>query len=213
MADQRAGLGDRHIKCSGCTGSAPHTRERRHPLSGAPGSGQCSRLEIPNARAGRWSDRIRRTSDSGRGPFSDVPLASGMEPVSQRPGNPRLSFFSLFAARFSCRDFCGFFFASRLRSKPLLMTRSPGARCIALAPHATHLAPFRARTQTCMDRKASSDAEKRVLWRRLVIFRLVCLARDAPQALSPGQSLTLVSSTNQGGRLRPAHSLHLLNLQ
>jgi hypothetical protein len=43
---------------------------------------------------------------------------------AQRLWKPRLCFFSLFAARFSCRDFVGFFFASRLLSKPLLMARS-----------------------------------------------------------------------------------------
>lgn len=78
LAGQRAGLQDWHIGCSGCTGSAPHTREPRHLVSGALELGQSSRLESPNARAGRWSDRIRRTSDSGKGPISDVPLASAI---------------------------------------------------------------------------------------------------------------------------------------
>lgn len=78
LAGQRAGLEDWHTGCSGCTGSAPRTRERRHLRSGALELGPCSRSETPNARAGRLSDRIRRTSDSGKGPFSDVPSASAV---------------------------------------------------------------------------------------------------------------------------------------
>ena len=133
LAGLRAGLQGWHIACSGCTGSAPHTREPRHPLSDALELGRCSRLETPNARAGRWSDRIRHTSGSGKDPFSDVPLAG-----ASRTGRPQ--------------------------SFPV-----------------ENLAPLRAGTQTSKDRKASTAAGKRVLCVRLVIFRLVCLARDAPQ--------------------------------
>jgi TolB-like protein/Flp pilus assembly protein TadD len=42
-------------------------------------------------------------------------------PQSWNP--PRLCFFSLFAARFSCRDFAGLFFPSFLLSRPLLIIR------------------------------------------------------------------------------------------
>ena len=60
-----------------------------------------------------------------------------------------------------------------------------------------------------MDRKASSGAEKRVLWRRLVIFRLVCLARDAPQR-SARASLSPRKLDEPNGRFRPARcsSIH-----
>jgi hypothetical protein len=78
LAAQWAVLQDRHIGCSDCTGSALHTRERQRLLSRARELGQCSRLETPNTLAGRWSDRIRRTSDSGKGPISVVPLASAI---------------------------------------------------------------------------------------------------------------------------------------
>lgn len=192
LAGQRAGLLDWHIGCNGCTGSAPHTRERRHLLSGALELGLCSRLETPNARAGRWCDRIRRRSDSGKGPVSDVPLASVIRAGSQRPENPRLCFFSLFAARFSCRDFCGFFFASRLRSKPLLMACSPGtvhnparsatrdtAPCALPCRRANVHGP---KGEQCRRKTSTLEAARNLS---------ACLSRPRrTPALSPGQSLT-----------------------
>jgi hypothetical protein len=161
--------------------------------------GQCSRLETPNALAGRWSDRIRRTSDSGKGPISAVPLASAIttglrgpetlgsasSPFS-RHASPAEIFVVSSSPPASCPNPCS--------------SLAPWGRCIR---RNGHLAPFRAGTQRpwttrliegptedrVFGRKASSAAGKRVVSSRLVIFRLVCLARDAPQR-SPRASLS-----------------------
>lgn len=157
LAGQRAGVQDWHIGCSDCTGSAPHTRERRHLLSGALELGQCSRLETPNTRVGRWSDRIRRTSNSGRGPFSDVPLASATRTGVLRGPETLGSASSPFLRHaFPAEIFV-------VSSSPLASCPNPcswlapwdGAHLSRSATRNTHHAPFRASTQTSIDHSPS----------------------------------------------------------
>ena len=153
LAGQRADLEDWHIACSGCTGSAPHTRGRRHLLSGAPELGPCTRLETPNARAGQCSDRIRRTSDSGKGPFSDVPLASAMRAVSSEDLKPSALLLLPFRGTLFLQRFLWFL----LRLSPSVQTLAHGslpwnrARLSRSATRGSHLAPFRASTQSSID--------------------------------------------------------------
>jgi len=85
LADQQADFQDWHKGCNGCTGSAPHTPERQHLLSGGLELGQCSRLETPSALADLWCTHIRRMSDSGKGPFAALPLAPTPSLVTSGP--------------------------------------------------------------------------------------------------------------------------------
>lgn len=123
LAGQRAGLQDRHIACSGCMGSAPHTRERQHLLSGALELGQCSRLEIPNGLAGRCCVRIRRTSDSGKGPFSALPLTPAPALVRSEALKPAALLLLPFRGALLLQRFLWFLF----RLSPLVQTLAHGS--------------------------------------------------------------------------------------
>ena len=87
-ADQQADFQDWHKGCNGCTGSAPHTPERQHLLSGGLELGRCSRLETPSALADLCCTHIRRRSDSGKGPFAALPLAPAPSLVTSEPLYP-----------------------------------------------------------------------------------------------------------------------------
>jgi hypothetical protein len=122
-AGRWAGSEDWRIGCSGCTGNARHMRERPHLLSGALELGRCSRLEIPNTRAGRRSDRIRRMSDSGKSPVSAPPLAPALIPVLSEALEPSALFLLLFRRALVQQRFCRFL----LRLPPPVQTLAHGS--------------------------------------------------------------------------------------
>ena len=204
-------------------GSAPHMREPQHLLSGALEQGQSPRLEIPSAPGGLWCARNRRMSESGRGPFSAPSLALSPLLVTPEALITQSVLSPLFAAR-SCNDR-----AAKLARAQALLQRGPWKNSLPLrgssgrTPTPPCTLPHEQATVPCAltkrsGRLASLGASKRPLSHvglrkskqcgrkastvtsaRNLSACLSC-PRCAPKARPRGQSFTLASFDEPGGR-------------